>query len=79
MLLLCQNLPAIEEGKFGRILFQFVHGLLPNLTRILKSEFSKFPRASRACWLPINRPLSFKEKGCSVLDIKTIMGGLVES
>jgi hypothetical protein len=53
---------AREGGKSGQILFQFVHGLLPNLTRRLKSEFSRFPRASRACLLPINRPLSFKRR-----------------
>jgi hypothetical protein len=58
--LLCQNRPAINDRKSGRILFQFELGLLPNLTMRLKYDFYEILRAFRACLLPINRPLSFK-------------------
>jgi hypothetical protein len=59
--LLCQNDLAIHDNKFGRILFEFVLGLLSNLTRRLKYDFSEIPRASRVCLFPINRFISFNK------------------
>jgi hypothetical protein len=59
--LLCQNHLAIHDNEFGRILFEFVLGLLSNLIRRLKYDFSEIPRASRACLLPINRLISFSK------------------
>jgi hypothetical protein len=52
----------IRMEIWTNLLFRFVLGLLPNLTRRLKYDFYGIFRASRVCLLPINRLLSLKKE-----------------
>jgi hypothetical protein len=61
---LLRNKKTVNLDGFGVF---FLLGLcleFPTQTRRLTSDFTRNYRASRICFLPINRPLSFKKKVC---------------
>jgi len=62
--MLCQNFSAIKDRKseFGILFLLGLSFQSPTQTRRLNSDFSRNSRASRVCFLSINRPLNLKKK-----------------